>query len=182
MTELVGKASLQGCASNEDWCGYPHNPEGMQLDHGETKEVRGLILEPSFLLLVSEAYPDKHGEIRDPYSIQCPQGFQHGVLWRVESLRKVRRDMSQPHHQRVCAMCNIRSKSRLPTFVAHVQHQLTEEKSSPIDYSGKRDADYQPCLSNIETLTNYFQHKTCSCNFLSLCTCQSMYAHLWMFL
>ena len=40
----------------------------MQLDHGETKEVSDLILEPLFLLLVSEAYPDKHGEIRDPYS------------------------------------------------------------------------------------------------------------------
>ena len=101
------------------------------MDHGETKEVRGLILEPSFLLLVSEAYPDKHGEIRDAYSALKVFNMEaYEELNAFEKSGGTCFNLTTNEYVQ-CAMCNIRSKSCLPAFVAHVQHQLTEEKSSP---------------------------------------------------
>ena len=37
----------------EDWCGHPHNPEGIELDHSEMESIASLFLGPSFPVLVT---------------------------------------------------------------------------------------------------------------------------------
>ena len=37
----------------EDWCGHPHNPEGIDLDHSEMESIASLFLGPSFPVLVT---------------------------------------------------------------------------------------------------------------------------------
>ena len=52
----------------EDWCGHPHNPDGMELDERDTTDVTCLLLEPPYLVMVSELDPQLYGKPYEPHS------------------------------------------------------------------------------------------------------------------
>ena len=52
----------------EDWCGHPYNPDGMELDERDTTDVTCLLLEPPYLVMVSELDPQLYGKPYEPHS------------------------------------------------------------------------------------------------------------------
>ena len=52
----------------EDWCGHPHSPDGMELDERDTTDVTCLLLEPPYLVMVSELDPQLYGKPYEPHS------------------------------------------------------------------------------------------------------------------
>ena len=116
----------------EDWCGHPHNPDGMELDERDTTDVTCLLLEPPYLVMVSE---------KDPLRYTSPQSCLR--VYNMESYEELKT------FERSSGVCsNLESNKYV---VAHLLNSRSPETFHVVLYYKKTLLD--PLKTTGEVLT-----------------------------